>query len=61
MFRKKIKVSRSLRIRTIILFMLLVVMPILWFYSINSDYYSKVKKNEAAMATTKVPAEGGSN
>jgi hypothetical protein len=50
MRRKRNPISRARRISTGILFVIFVVMPIIWFYSVRSDYYTKVEQKETSNA-----------
>ena len=50
MSRPKKRISRVRRISTGILFIIFVVVPILWFYSVRNDYYTKIEQEEASRA-----------
>lgn len=49
MRHKKNRISRARRILTWILFVIFVVLPILWFYSVRNDYYIKVEQREKSL------------
>lgn len=50
MHHKKNRISRARRILNWILFVMFVVLPTLWFYSIRNDYYIKVEQREKFLA-----------
>jgi hypothetical protein len=59
MFRQKRKRSLALRIRTGIYFILFVLLPILWIYSVHNDYYKEVEERDKSRAIiNKAPTIG---
>ena len=55
MRRQKKPISRTRRILTWTLFLIFVIVPILWFYSIYTDYYIKIEQRENSLIMQPAP------